>query len=116
MNGSVTLSKVDGTSVTATSVNGDLDYDGPIRNGGRYTFSTHNGDITLSVAEATNASVSVSTFNGEFESSFPVTLTETRKGKRFSFRVGHRQRPGDAGVFPGDDTTRAPRSCPERTR
>lgn len=88
VNGSVTLSKVDGTSVTATSVNGDLDYDGPIRDGGRYTFSTHNGDITLSVAEATNASVSVSTFNGEFESSFPVTLTETRKGKRFSFRLG----------------------------
>ncbi|MGH7580020.1 MAG: DUF4097 family beta strand repeat-containing protein [Gemmatimonadales bacterium] len=88
VNGDVTLSRVDGSGVTATSVNGDLDYDGPIRDGGRYAFSTHNGDITLTVAEGTNASVAVSTFNGEFASAFPVTLTETRKGKRFSFRLG----------------------------
>jgi DUF4097 and DUF4098 domain-containing protein YvlB len=88
VNGEVTLSRVVASSVTATSVNGDLVYDGPIRDGGRYTFSTHNGDITLSVAQGTNASVAVSTFNGEFTSDFPVTLTETRKGKRFSFRLG----------------------------
>jgi DUF4097 and DUF4098 domain-containing protein YvlB len=88
VNGSVTLSRVEGSSVTATSVNGDLEYDGPIRDSGRYTFSTHNGDITLTVAEGTNASVAVSTFNGEFTSEFPVTIKETRKGKRFSFTIG----------------------------
>jgi DUF4097 and DUF4098 domain-containing protein YvlB len=88
VNGSVTLSRVDGSSVTATSVNGDLVYDGPIKDGGRYAFSTHNGDITLTAAEGTNASVAVSTFNGEFASDFPVTLKETRKGKRFSFTLG----------------------------
>jgi hypothetical protein len=32
--------------------------------------------------------VSVATFNGDFTSEFPVTLTETRKGKRFSFTLG----------------------------
>ena len=32
--------------------------------------------------------MSVSTFNGDFESAFPVTLRETRKGKRFSFTIG----------------------------
>ena len=88
VNGDVTLSRVDASGVTATSVNGDLDYDGPIRNGGRYALSTHNGDITVSVAQGTNAAVAVSTFNGEFASEFPVTLTETRKGKRFSFTMG----------------------------
>ena len=40
------------------------------------------------MAESTSATVSVSTFNGEFESAFPVTLRETRKGKRFSFVLG----------------------------
>ena len=88
VNGDVTLSRVDASGVTATSVNGDLDYDGPIRNGGRYALSTHNGDVTVSVAQGTNAAVAVSTFNGEFASEFPVTLTETRKGKRFSFTMG----------------------------
>jgi DUF4097 and DUF4098 domain-containing protein YvlB len=88
VNGGVTLSRVDGTSVTASSVNGDLEYDGAIRNGGRYAFSTHNGDITVTVPEGSNAAVSVATFNGEFGSEFPVMLTETRKGKRFSFTLG----------------------------
>jgi DUF4097 and DUF4098 domain-containing protein YvlB len=88
VNGDVTLSRVAASGVTATSVNGDLDYDGPIRNGGRYALSTHNGDVMVSVAQGTNAAVAVSTFNGEFASEFPVTLTETRKGKRFSFTMG----------------------------
>ncbi len=52
-------------------MNGDVEYDGPVRNGGRYSLSSHNGDLTLVVAEGTNASVAVSTFNGEFESDFP---------------------------------------------
>lgn len=88
VNGDVTLTRVDATSLTASSVNGDLGYDGTIRNGGRYLFSTHNGDITITVPEGSNATVSVSTFNGEFASEFPVTLTETRKGRRFSFTLG----------------------------
>lgn len=88
VNGSVTLTRVDATSVAATTVNGDVAYDGPVRNGGRYGLSSHNGDLTLAVTEGTNATVSVSTFNGEFESEFPVTLTDTRKGRRFSFTLG----------------------------
>ena len=74
--------------ISTETVNGDLSYDGPVHPGGRYTLSTHNGDITLAMAEGAGAAVSVSTFNGEFESEFPVTLTETRKGKRFNFTVG----------------------------
>jgi DUF4097 and DUF4098 domain-containing protein YvlB len=88
VNGDVTLDGVDATSVTATSLNGDVSYNGPIKSSGRYALSTHNGDITVTVAEGTSASISVSTFNGEFESAFPVTLTETRKGKRFTFTIG----------------------------
>ena len=88
VNGDVTLDGVDATSVTATSLNGDVAYNGPIKSSGRYALSTHNGDITVTVAEGTSASVSVSTFNGEFTSAFPVTLTETRKGKRFNFTIG----------------------------
>jgi len=88
VNGDITLSRVDATSVMANSVNGELDYDGTIRNSGRYALSTHNGDITITVPEGSNAAVSVATFNGDFASEFPVTLTETRKGKRFSFTLG----------------------------
>lgn len=88
VNGDVTLLQVAATRVMSSSVNGELTYDGTIANGGRYAFSTHNGDITLTVPEGSNAAVSVSTFNGEFASEFPVTLTETRRGKRFTFTLG----------------------------
>ena len=88
VNGEIVLERVDATSLDAGTVNGDVTYNGPIRSGGRYTLSSHNGDVTLAVAAATNATVSVSTFNGEFDSEFPVTLRETRKGKRFSFTIG----------------------------
>ncbi len=88
VNGDVVLERVDATSLNATTVNGDLGYDGPLRNGGRYILSTHNGDITLAAAGNTSATVMVSTFSGDFESDFPVPLKETRKGRRFSFTLG----------------------------
>jgi DUF4097 and DUF4098 domain-containing protein YvlB len=88
VNGDIDLTGTDATTLTATSVNGDVNYDGPLHSGGRYALATHNGDVSLAVAEGAGAAVSVSTFNGEFESDFPVTLTETRKGKRFSFTIG----------------------------
>jgi hypothetical protein len=88
VNGDIDLEGTDATTLTATSVNGDVSYDGPMHSGGRYALSTHNGDITLAIAEGAGAAVSVSTFNGEFESDFPVTITETRKGKRFNFTIG----------------------------
>jgi DUF4097 and DUF4098 domain-containing protein YvlB len=89
VNGEITLDLVDATTVDANTVNGDISYHGPIRNGGRYSFSTHNGDITLTVPDGTNASVAVSTFNGEFESEFPVPLSGMRKGKGFNFTLGN---------------------------
>ena len=88
VNGEIVLDKVDATNLDASTVNGDVAYDGPIHDGGRYALSSHNGDITIAVAPTANAAVAVSTFGGEFESDFPVTMTEGRKGKRFSFTLG----------------------------
>jgi hypothetical protein len=88
VNGEVVLERVDATSLDAETVNGDVGYDGPIRNNGRYSLSSHNGDVTLAVAENASATVTVSTFSGEFESDFPVPLRETHKGRRFSFGLG----------------------------
>jgi hypothetical protein len=88
VNGEIDLQLADASSVDASTVNGDIRYSGPIRNGGRYSLSTHNGDVTVTVAEGTNASVAVSTFSGEFESEFPVPLRGTHQGKGFNFTLG----------------------------
>ena len=87
VNGDIRLEKVQSDNVEASTVNGDVAYDGTIRASGRYRFATHNGDVIVTVAEGTSAVVSVATFQGDFESSFPVTLTE-RHGKRFEFTLG----------------------------
>lgn len=88
VNGEITLDGVNAVTLDASTVNGDITYAGPILDGGRYSLSTHNGDIILTVAAGTNANVAVQTFNGEFESEFPVPLSGTRKGKGFNFLLG----------------------------
>jgi DUF4097 and DUF4098 domain-containing protein YvlB len=88
VNGDLNLIQVQSDNVEASTVNGDINYDGTIRANGRYRMTTHNGDVTIVVPEGTGAQVSVSTFQGDFESAFPVTLTE-RHGKRFDFTIGN---------------------------
>jgi hypothetical protein len=50
-------------------------------------MTTHNGDILLGVQQGASASVSVSTFQGDFESELQVQVT-SRKDRRFSFSMG----------------------------
>lgn len=88
VNGDVKLIRVQSDNVEANTVNGEISYDGAIRANGRYRFSSHNGGLTVTIPEGTGALVSVSTFQGDFESAFPVTLTE-RHGKRFDFTIGN---------------------------
>ncbi|HET8625066.1 MAG TPA: DUF4097 family beta strand repeat-containing protein [Gemmatimonadales bacterium] len=100
VNGGITLAGVRADAVDATTVNGDVIYDGPVRLAGRYRLVTHNGDVTITIPPGTDARVSVSTFQGDFESDFPVTLTE-RRGKRFDFTVGRGGAAVDLESFQG---------------
>lgn len=87
VNGDVNLLRIQSDNVEANTVNGEITYDGTIRPNGRYRLTTHNGGVSVVIPEGTGAQVSVSTFQGDFESAFPVTLTE-RRGKRFNFTIG----------------------------
>jgi len=88
VNGEITLQSIDSDDVEGTTVNGTVSYQGTLRSGGSYRFSSHNGEVTVIVPERTNATVSVATFSGDFNSDFPVPLKDTRHGKRFSFTLG----------------------------
>ena len=88
-NGDVLLRGIRSDNVNATTVNGDIEYRGTLLDNGQYRLTTHNGDVTLTVPTGTNATVTVSTFSGDFESDFPVTLSgPSRQGKRFTFTIG----------------------------
>jgi DUF4097 and DUF4098 domain-containing protein YvlB len=90
VNGSITVERASAKSAELITVNGRVAYEGSVQDGGRYMLSSHNGDIWFAVPESTNATMSVSSFSGEFVADFPVTLTETSAGgKRFSFVLGN---------------------------
>ncbi|HEX9108667.1 MAG TPA: DUF4097 family beta strand repeat-containing protein [Longimicrobiales bacterium] len=88
INGDVSLHRIDATSVEASTVSGDLQYEGTVKDGGRYSLTSHSGDITFDMPPSTGAIIGVSTFSGEFNTDIPVQLTEQRRGQRFSFTVG----------------------------
>jgi DUF4097 and DUF4098 domain-containing protein YvlB len=89
VSGDVTLADVSGDDVDVETVSGDVQYSGRILDNGRYRFAAHSGDVTLRVAGAFNATVSVSTFSGDFASDFPIELMPgTRVSREWEFRQG----------------------------
>ena len=88
VNGDLVLQRITSDSVDVSTVNGEIYYEGTIRDRGVYRLTSHNGDISFAIPKGANAVVSVSTFAGEFASEFPVTLTETKPGRRFCFTMG----------------------------
>lgn len=88
VNGNIVLGRVVSNLVEASSANGDLIWDGDFSKSGRYQFGTHNGDILVVTRDRPNATVSVETFSGDFESSFPVELRGTRRGQGMNFTLG----------------------------
>ena len=86
-NGSITMLNAESSVVQVSTVNGVIHYDGTIRDGGRYYLGTHNGSITMSFPQQANATVAVSTTNGQVQSTFGIPLTSTR-GRRFNFTLG----------------------------
>ncbi|MDQ2670161.1 MAG: DUF4097 domain-containing protein [Gemmatimonadota bacterium] len=102
VNGDVQLSGIQSDNVDASTINGDIAFSGPIRNAGRYRFSSHNGDLTVTFPENTSAVVNVATFSGDFEAGFPVTVTGMRRGQRFSFTIGSGSAHVELESFQGD--------------
>src|SRR5262249_54775152 len=63
-NGSILLDRIDSANVDLYTVNGNISYDGPIKDKGLYRLTTHNGMIAMPVPERTNAIVTLRTYNG----------------------------------------------------
>ena len=88
VNGDISISGSAATSIEASTVNGAISFDGELRKDGRYQFSTHSGDISIGIPERSDVEVSVSTYSGGFDSTFPVSFTKSRRGRTFEFKLG----------------------------
>jgi DUF4097 and DUF4098 domain-containing protein YvlB len=90
-NGSITLASIESSRIEAATINGNVSYDGTLKEKGRYSFATHNGDIVLTVPDTANATFSVRTYNGEFVSSLTLKgpdSTKVKRGKRSIYVLG----------------------------
>lgn len=89
VNGEVNLAGADASRLDVSTMNGDIEYDGSIDADGDYSFSTHNGDVTIVLDPDANARITVSTVYGSFESDCAVRMSRTRSGGRqFDFEIG----------------------------
>lgn len=100
--GDIVLLGVVSESVEAEAVSGEITYEGTIGGRGRYRFSTHNGDITLSLPDPPDAAVTLSTLSGEFETTFPISQLETTGRHRRTFILGSGSATLEIGSFSGD--------------
>jgi Toastrack DUF4097 len=108
-NGDITLTKIDAKSVETATVNGDIRYEGSVVDGGRYRFTTHNGDVTMVVPENSNVTFLVRTYNGDFHTNLPLkTLGEVRRGRRATYTLGNGSAEVELESFGGTIRVRRP--------
>jgi DUF4097 and DUF4098 domain-containing protein YvlB len=110
VSGDITLSDVVSRQIRTHSTSGNLDFGGTIVSAGRYEFTTHSGELRLTLPADVGAQLSLSTFSGEIESAFPITLTPGAHGigssqaKKLNFSLGQGSARIIAETFSGDVT------------
>jgi hypothetical protein len=108
VSGDVDLRDVRSRFVRVRSTSGRISFGGPIDGTGRYEFNSHSGGIRLSLPANVGAQLSVSTFSGEIDSRFPLTLVPgdhgigRPTGKSFTFELGRGDARISAESFSGD--------------
>jgi DUF4097 and DUF4098 domain-containing protein YvlB len=105
-NGDIVIRNAQTSNLEASTVNGDITFNGSVREKGAYRLTTHGGDIRIGLGGATNATVFVRTFQGDFSADFPIQLPEgqsARSGsKRFNFTLGGGSARIEVQSFNGD--------------
>jgi DUF4097 and DUF4098 domain-containing protein YvlB len=105
-NGDIVIENAQASSLEVSTVNGDVTFNGTVREKGTYRLTTHGGDIRVGLGDAANATVFVRTFQGDFNADFPIQLPEgqtPRSGsKRFNFTLGNGSARIEVQSFNGD--------------
>ena len=113
-NGELRLTGIQSSSVDAGTINGDVLYEGTVTDGGSYSFGSHNGDITVSIPERANVTITAATANGDIDSSFPLPLTNTTGKHRKTFKIAGGSARMELESFQGDIELRRPQELRDR--
>src|SRR6186997_1777132 len=74
VSGNVRLVGSDIERLEAKSVSGNIEYDAPLTKGGRYEFTSHSGNVRITLSGATGFELDADTFSGSVRTDVPVTL------------------------------------------
>lgn len=102
IDGDIRVEGARSSAVDAKTVDGDVFFDGAIDDNGRYHLTTHDGDVVVALPERVNVTVSVATFDGEFETTFPIEISKAEASRRFSFVIGSGSASLELHSFDGD--------------
>lgn len=106
INGDVVVENAQTSNLEVSTVNGDLTFNGKVRDDGVYKLTTHGGDIRVGLGGAANAIIFVRTFQGDFSADFPIQLPDgqsaSRGSKRFNFTLGNGRGRIELQSFNGD--------------
>jgi DUF4097 and DUF4098 domain-containing protein YvlB len=107
-NGSIILDRIDSGNVDLYAVNGNISFDGPIKDKGLYRLTTHNGLVAMAVPEKANVTMTVRTYNGGFKSTFQVPGDTGERRKRFTMTLGNGSAHVELESFGGTISLRRP--------
>jgi DUF4097 and DUF4098 domain-containing protein YvlB len=107
-NGGIVLERVDTANLDASTVNGMIAFDGPIRDKGSYRLTTHNGVVSMAMPERVNATLRVRTYGGSFRSTFPLKLDDQDRQNRFTLTLGDGSARVELESFNGSIALRRP--------
>ena len=99
--GDIHLEDVDSKNVQASTLDGDIYYNGTVHDGGQYRLTTHDGDVRMVIPANANATVVVASVDGDFETDFPITVEDYHGGHRLSFVLGSGKAQAELETFDG---------------
>jgi DUF4097 and DUF4098 domain-containing protein YvlB len=103
VSGDVRLLDVSSGRASLESVSGDLEYTGSIAASGRYDFQSHSGDVVITIGDQVGFELEASTFSGEIESDFTMSVSSRQhKGRSVEAVVGDGSAVIKASTFSGD--------------
>ena len=89
VNGGIAFERVESSNVDAGTVNGTITYDGTVRDGGIYSFRTHDGGITVLLPDRPSVTVTIASMQGRIASDFPYQLPAgSTPRRRQTFQLG----------------------------
>lgn len=112
VNGPIVLGEMRASTVEASTINGNIAYEGTVANDGHYRLTSHNGTITVAIPESSNATFAVRTYNGSFNSNLPVKgeadVRDVQRGRRVIFTLGSGSAEFELESFSGGIRLRKP--------